>query len=282
VTVDEGPTLRRRRLGAELKRCREAAGLTQENVSRHFEWHAAKVTRIETARVAVTPRDVKDLLTLYNVRDEEYREALVELARLSRERTWWTDYRDIMRPGNFIGLEAAAAVMRTWEPIILPGLLQTEDYMRVLLQTGRPDDSPSELQRRVSLRLTRQARLTGARPLELHAIFDESAVRRIIGGPEVMARQLSYLVEVAQLPNVTLQVLPFEAGSHQFLGGPAALLEFQETTHLDVVYLEGVAGDLYEEQPYEVAQYRRELDRLSEKALDPRATVKMIESLIHP
>src|SRR3954454_5027199 len=106
VSVDEGPTLRRRRLGAELKRCREAAGLTQENVSRHFEWHAAKVTRIETARVAVSPRDVKDLLTLYNVRDEQYRDALVELARLSRDRTWWTDYRDIMRPGNFVGLEA--------------------------------------------------------------------------------------------------------------------------------------------------------------------------------
>lgn len=282
MTVDEGPTLRRRRLGAELKRCREAAGLTQENVSRHFEWHAAKVTRIETARVAVTPRDVKDLLTLYNVRDEEYREALVELARLSRERTWWTDYRDIMRPGNFIGLEAGAAVMRTWEPVILPGLLQTEDYMRALLRTGRPDDSPSDLQRRVSLRLTRQGRLIGNRPLELHAVVDESAVRRTIGGPDVMAKQLAYLLEVVQRPNVTLQVLPFEFGAHQFLGGPAALLEFQETSHLDVVYLEGLAGDLYEEQPHEVAQYRREFDRLSAAALEPRETVKMMESLLHP
>jgi transcriptional regulator with XRE-family HTH domain len=282
VTVDEGPTLRRRRLGAELKRCREAAGLTQENVSRHFEWHAAKVTRIETARVAVTPRDVKDLLTLYNVRDEEYREALVELARLSRERTWWTDYRDIMRPGNFIGLEAGAAVMRAWEPIVLPGLLQTEEYMRALLQTGRPDDSPSELQRRVSLRLTRQGRLSGSRPLELHAIVDESAVRRVIGGRDIMAKQLAHLVDVGQRPNVTLQILPFEAGAHQFLGGSAALLEFQETSHLDVVYLEGLAGDLYEEQPHEVARYRQEFDRLSAAALDARATVKMIESLLHP
>src|SRR6187455_3464565 len=108
VSVDEGPTLRRRRLGAELKRCREAARLTQENVSRHFEWHAAKVTRIETARVAVTPRDVKDLLTLYGVDDQEYRETLMALARQSREKTWLTDYRDLMRPGNFVGLEAEA------------------------------------------------------------------------------------------------------------------------------------------------------------------------------
>src|SRR4051812_16485592 len=211
VSVDEGPTLRRRRLGAELKRCREAAGLTQENVSRHFEWHAAKVTRIETARVAVTPRDVKDLLTLYNVRDEQYRDALVELARLSRERTWWTDYRDIMRPGNFVGLEAGASAMRTWEPIVLPGLLQTEGYMRALLRTGRPYDSPEALARRVALRLTRQSRLTGERPLELSALIDESAVRRMIGGEDVMQEQLRRLIEAAQLPNVTLQIVPFTA-----------------------------------------------------------------------
>jgi transcriptional regulator with XRE-family HTH domain len=281
VPVDEGPTLRRRRLGAELKRCREGAGMTQENVSRHFEWHAAKVTRIETARVAVTPRDVKDLLTLYAVRDEEYREALVELARLSRERTWWTDYRDVMRPGNFIGLEAGAAAMLSWEPVLLPGLLQTEDYMRELMRTGRPNDSESDLARRVALRLTRQARLHGDRPLELHAMVDESAVRRAIGGRDVMTKQYEHLIEAAQLPNVTLQVLPFTAGAHQFLGGPAALLEFRETTHLDVVYLEGLAGDLYEEQPPEVARYRKEFDRLSAQALDVRATLKMIESLLN-
>ena len=109
MSNDEGPTLRRRRLGDELKRCREAAGMTQENVSRHFEWHAAKVTRIETARVAVTPRDVRDLLELYGVDDPGYRDALVELARMSKERSWWADYRDLIRPGNFIGLEAGAA-----------------------------------------------------------------------------------------------------------------------------------------------------------------------------
>ena len=280
MSVEEGPTLRRRRLGAELKRCREAAGLTQENVSRHFEWHAAKVTRIETARVAVTPRDVKDLLTLYGVGDQEYREAMVELARLSRERTWWTDYRDIMRPGNFVGLEAAAASMRAWEPIIVPGLLQTEAYMRALIRTGRSTDSPQHIDRRVALRLTRQARLTASRPLELTAIIDESVVRRVVGGHDVMNNQLRHLVEVAQLPNVVIQVLPYDAGEHTFLGGSAALLEFRETTHLDVVYLEGLAGDYYEEQPSEVARYKQEFERLSARALDHRMTIKMIESLL--
>jgi transcriptional regulator with XRE-family HTH domain len=280
VSVDEGPTLRRRRLGAELKRCREHAGLTQENVSRQFEWHAAKVTRIETAKVAVTPRDVKDLLTLYGVQDEEYREALMTLARLSRERTWWTDYRDIMRPGNFVGLEAEASTLRAWEPVLIPGLLQTEAYMRALMRTGRPSDSPQSINRRVSLRLTRQSRLKAANPLMLDAFIDESAVRRVVGGTDVMNDQLRRLIEMAQLPNVTILIVPFDAGEHPFLGGSAALLEFRETTHLDVVYLEGLAGDYYEEQPLEVARYRDEFERLSSMALDHRSSVKMIEGLL--
>ena len=276
----EGPTLRRRRLGTELKRCREAAGLTQQDVSRHFEWHSAKVTRIETARVAVTPRDVRDLLTLYNVRDQGYREALVELARMSRERTWWTDYRDIMRPGNFVGLEAAASAVRTWEPVILPGLLQTPAYMRALMTSGRPLDPEEHIDRRIALRKTRQGRLRGERPLEFSAFIDESVLRRVIGGDDVMTEQLKHLIEIAKLPNVFLRILPLTAGEHLFLSGPATLLEFRETTHMDVVYMEGLAGDLYEEQPDMVDWYRQEFERLSAKALDHRTTVKMIESLL--
>jgi transcriptional regulator with XRE-family HTH domain len=280
MSVDEGPTLRRRRLGAELKRCREAAGLTQEYVSRYFEWHAAKVTRIETARVAVTARDVRDLLTLYGVQDDEYREALIGLARQSRERTWWTDYRDIMRPGNFVGLEAEASSMREWAPIVLPGLLQTEAYIRALMRTGRSSDPPESIDRRVALRIKRQDRLTGPNPLTLSAIVDESVIRRVVGGADVMGDQLRHLLSRAQLPNVTLQILPFDAGEHSFLGGSAALLEFRETTHLDVLYLEGLAGDYYEEQPLEVARYRNELERLSSMALDRRMSVKMIENML--
>jgi hypothetical protein len=254
--------------------------LTQENVSRHFEWHAAKVTRIETARVAVTPRDVKDLLILYGVGDQDYREALIELARLSRERSWWANFRDIMRPGDFVGLEDGASQMSAWEPIVVPGLLQTEGYIRALMHSGRSVDPPEQLDRRVALRLKRQGRLRGPRPLELHALVDESVVRRMIGGDDVMAGQLRHLIETAQLPNVTLQILPFNAGEHPFLGGSAALLKFRESTHLDVVYLEGLAGDFYEEQPSEVARYREEFDRLSARALDHRMTIKMIESLL--
>jgi transcriptional regulator with XRE-family HTH domain len=281
VATDEGPTLRRRRLGSELKRCREQAGLTQEQVSRHFEWHAAKVTRIETARVTVTPRDVKDLLVLYGVEDEEFREALIALARTSRERTWWTDYKDVMRAGNFVGLEAEAVWSRVWEPIILPGLLQTEGYMRALMRTGRKSDPTESLDRRIELRLRRQQRLTSDRPLNMWAVIDESAVRRLVGGHEVMREQLQRLLDNGQLPNVNIQILPFDAGEHQFLGGSAAILEFPESTHSDVVYLEGLAGDYYEEQPAEVTLYREEFEQLTLKALDVNSSASMIKTLLN-
>ena len=279
MPFDEGPTLRRRRLGSELKRCREQAGYTQEQVSKYFEWHAAKVTRIETARVAVTPRDVKDLLTLYGVQDEGYREALMTLARLSRERTWWTDYRDLMRPGNFVGLEAEASWSRVWEPIVLPGLLQTEAYMRALMTSGRRADAPESVDRRIRLRLRRQDRLTEPNPLNLWAVIDESVVHRVVGGAEVMREQLQRLLDIGGLANVTIQILPFTAGEHVFLGGSAALLEFPERAHSDVVYLEGLAGDYYEEQPHEVARYREEFERLASNALDAEASADLIQKL---
>jgi transcriptional regulator with XRE-family HTH domain len=279
VLIEEGPTLRRRRLGAELKKRREEAGLTQEQVSRFFEWHSAKVTRIETARVAVTPRDVKDLLALYGVQDAGYLEALTALARASKERTWWTDYRDLMRPGNFVGLEAEATSAKEWEPIVLPGLLQTEAYMRALMGAGRRADAPESLDRRVALRKMRQERLTSSRPIVLTAIVDESVVRRVIGGTDVMNAQLDHLIDRAQLPNVNLRILPFDTGEHPFLGGPATLLEFPEIAHLDVVYLEGLAGDYYEEQPSEVARYRDEFERLGARALDNDSSLELIKGL---
>jgi len=280
VAVDEGPTLRRRRLASELKKCREEAGFTQEAVSRQFEWHSAKVTRIENARVPVTPRDVNDLLTLYGVADSVYRDALMTLARLARQRGWWTDYKDVMRPGNFVGMEADASSAKVWEPIVLPGLLQSEAYMRGLIGTGRSHDPQAANDRRVELRKTRQRRLSGPSPLSLWAIVDESVVRRIIGGPEVMAEQWRRLIEAGEQPNITLQILPYDAGEHAFLGGSVALLEFPDVAHLDVVYLEGLAGDYYEEQPAEVKRYRVEFERLSTRALTPEESTGMIKGLL--
>jgi len=280
VAADEGPTLRRRRLAAELKKCREDAGFTQESVSRHFEWHSAKVTRIENARVPVTPRDVSDLLAFYRVADSEYRDALLTLARLARQRGWWTGYKDVMRPGNFVGMEADASSTKVWEPIVLPGLLQSEAYMRALIGTGRRNDPQQSIDRRVELRKMRQERLTGQPPLQLWAVIDESVIRRYVGGEDVMREQWKKLIAVAELPNVTLQVLPFGTGEHAFMGGSVALLEFPDVAHLDVIYLEGLAGDYYEEQPAEVKRYRDEFERLSTRALSQTASISMIQELL--
>jgi hypothetical protein len=277
---DEGPTLRRRRLAAELKKSREEAGFTQESVSRHFEWHSAKVTRIENARVPVTARDVNDLLTLYGVRDVDYREALLALARQGKQRTWWTDYRDVMRPGNFVGMEADASITRVWEPIVLPGLLQSEAYMRALIGTGRRHDRKETIERRVALRRMRQARLTAPAPLQLVACIDESVIHRVVGGPSVMHEQRHKLIEVAALPNVSMRIVPYSAGEHPFMGGSVALLEFPDVAHLDVVYLEGLAGDYYEEQPAEVKRYRDEFERLRNRALSEASSIALIETLL--
>jgi transcriptional regulator with XRE-family HTH domain len=279
MAVGESPALLRRLLGSRLKRHREAADLTQEGVSRHFEWHTAKVTRIETGRVAVTVRDVRDLLALYGISDPSEHETLADLARRSGQRTWWSEYRDVMRPGNYVGLEAGAASVRSWEPTILPGLLQTEAYMTALFNAGRPYDSQREIDKRVALRSTRQDHhLTGERPLRLGCIIDESVVHRVIGGPAVMAGQLKHLVAVSQLPQLTVQILPLSVGAHPFLGGPAALLEFSDT-NMDVVYLEGLTEDHYERRSTEVAWYREEFDRLRAKAFDPQATTNVLERL---
>lgn len=272
----EGPTVRRRRLGLELKKAREAAGMTQEVVSAHFEWHSAKLTRIETARVSVTARDVKDMLVLYGVTDSDYIQAMQALARRSKERSWWTDYKDILR-GSFIGLEAEATSERNWEPIIVPGLLQTEAYMRALMVAGSRLRPVQDVDRRVALRLKRQERLTDATdPLHLSAILDGSVLRRGVGGAEVMRGQLARLAEVAELPTVNLQVLPLDAGEHPLMGGPAVLLEFPDAAELDVVYMEGIAGEYSEGEPAEVARYRRVFERLSATALNRRDTLKAI------
>jgi uncharacterized protein DUF5753/helix-turn-helix protein len=277
--VDEGPVLRRRRLGGELKRCREAAGLTQDTVSQHFEWHTAKVTRIETARVAVTPRDVKDLLTLYGVHDEAYRTSLIDLARKTRERTWWSQYRDLM-PMNFVGLEAEATAMLSWEPTLIPGLLQTEGYMRSLMRAVQPAQPPEDLERRIELRLTRQHRLTGHQPLELHVIVDESALHRVIGGVDIMTGQLRRIRDIAaELTNVTVQILPFSAGAHQLSGGPAAILQFSGTADPDVLFMEGFTAD-YEDRPAAVSRFRAAFDELSETALDHRRSIDMIDNML--
>jgi hypothetical protein len=221
---------------------------------------------------------VKDLLILYGIGDDEYREALMKQARLTRERSWWTEYRDIVRADSFIALESEADTIRNWEPVVIPGLLQTEAYMRALFATAR---RRQDVDRATTLRLSRQRRLTGDDPIQLVALIDESVIRRRIGGATVMAEQLRHLLTMSELPNVRLGMCPYAVGEHPLLGTSLAVLEFREAAELNVVYAEGFRRTRqFLKDETEVADYRSEFDRLSAACLDHRETVAVIEGLL--
>ncbi|MFI9816404.1 helix-turn-helix domain-containing protein [Saccharothrix variisporea] len=271
------PTLRKRRLVSELRRLREAASLTIEEVGERLECSASKISRIETGRVGVTPRDVRDMLGAYGA-DESTLEELVQLAREARRKAWWDEFGDIA-PGRYIGYEADADTVRTYQGLMIPGLLQDERYTRALIADVLPDAAPGEVDRRVELRKARQALLHGDDPLTLHVVIDEAALRRLVGGADVMCAQLRKLNEVGRLDNVTLQVTPFRAGGHAAMDGPFVILTFPEKFDPDVVYIESRRGDVYLEQPSDVARYSDMFARLAENSLDPAESAAFVEQV---
>jgi transcriptional regulator with XRE-family HTH domain len=249
----QSPTVRRRRLGNELRRLRENAGLTIEQVAKRLECSGSKVSRIETAQVSATTRDVRDMVELYGVTGRE-RDGLIQIAREARRKGWWYPYSDLP-VATYVGLEAEATSTRMYTGFLVPGLLQTPDYAREALHAIRPDLGPEEIERRVEVRMARQPLLTQDDPLTLWAVLDEGALRRVIGGQEVMRQQLLRLVEATALPNVTLQVLPFSAGAHAGLDGPFTIIGFREPADHDVVFMENTMSDLYLEESDEIRRY---------------------------
>ena len=278
--MPEGPSITKRRLALEMKRARERSGMTQEQVAAHFEWNPAKVARMENARSGIPPRDVKDLLALYGNEDDDLLEALLRLSRNSKQRTWYTQYRDVIR-GDFISLEADAELVKTWEPNIVPGLFQTEDYARALLEAGLPPKERKNLDRHLALRMGRQKRLTGDKALQVSAVIDQSVIHRVIGGVDVMQTQLERLVELGKLDNVLIQVLPFDAGAHRYHMGCVWIVEFPELSDLDAVFLEGIASDQTIEERPEVRRYQREFEKLQATALSPETTIDLIAKGVH-
>ena len=268
------PTLRKRRLVSELRRLREAADLTIEDVAGRLECSASKISRIETGRVGVTPRDVRDMLSAYGA-DPTTLAELVQLARDARRRAWWDEFGDIA-PGRYVGYEADADRVRTYQGLMVPGLLQSEAYTRALIKAVLPDAAPAEVDRRVRLRQARQALLVEDEPLRLDVVVDEAALRRLVGGREVMAEQLRRLDEAGKRPNITLQVASFEAGGHAALDGPFVILSFPDRSDPAVVYLECPRGDVYVEHPSDVAGYSDLFARLSAGSLDPAASSALI------
>ncbi|TCP47927.1 helix-turn-helix protein [Tamaricihabitans halophyticus] len=270
----DGPTVRRRRLASELRRLREAADLTIDEVGERLECSSSKISRIETGHVGVTPRDARDLLTLYGLTGDNV-EALVQLAREARKKGWWHAYNEVFT-GAFVGLEADAASLRTFQALLVPGLLQAERYTRAVIKAIRPDSSEESIERRVSARVERQRLLTDPNPPEYWAVIDEAVLHRHVGGPEVMREQFDRLIEVAQLPHVTLQMLPFAAGAHAGMEGPFLILGFPEQTDPDVVYVENTTSGVYLEQYEDVHRYTLMFDHLRAAALKPDDTLEVI------
>jgi transcriptional regulator with XRE-family HTH domain len=278
VNQRRSPTIRRRRLGAELRRLREAAGVTIEVVADRLDCSTSKVSRIETGHTSATPRDVKDMLDVYGVGDSESDE-LVEIAREARQKGWWHPYSAVL-VGAYVGLEAAAGSIRAYEQQVIPGLLQSEEYAIAMIRAARLSDTANEIDRRVHVRMARQSLLIQDDPIDLWVVLDEAVLSRPVGGDEVMRDQLVRLIEAAELPNVTLQVLPFVAGAHAGMDGTFSILDFPDAGDPDVVYAENATGGLFLEKTEEIHKYRRIFDSIQATALTPEESTKMIEVLV--
>lgn len=276
-----GPTVLRIVLGTHLRRLREGRGISREAAGNAIRGSHAKISRLELGRVSAKERDIADLLTLYGVVDDEQREQFLALARQASTAGWWQKYNDVL-PSWFetlIGLEEAASVIRTYEVQFIPGLLQTPDYARACVRLGHPRESDRQIDRRVELRMERQKLLFKPHAPRLWAVVDEAALRRPLGGEEAMRIQLNRLRELADLPNVTLQIAPFRLGGLAAAGGPVTILRFQEPDLPDIVYLEQLNSALYLDKREDVEDYLAIMDSLCATADSHGKTADTLDSL---
>jgi hypothetical protein len=276
-----GPTVQRLVLGGHLRRLREEAGMTTERAALSIRGSHSKISRMEHGRVGFKERDIADLLTLYGVGPGDEREALLKLAREANTPGWWQAYADILPHWvePYFGLEAAASFIREYELQFIPGLLQTEEYARAVIRLGNMG-SEEEVARRATARTSRQGILNRDNPPKLWAVLDESALRRVIGGPDVMRAQLRYLIEMCAHPAVTLQILPFSAGPHRAMGGPFTILRFTEPDLRDVVFIEQLTSAIYLDKPTDVDAYLEVIEELSLQAEPPAKTRGILQAVL--
>ncbi len=269
-------------LGAALRRLREANGITRKAAGEPIRASQAKISRLELGKVGFKQRDVADLLTRYGITDEQERGTFLALARKANTPGWWHQYSDILPNWfeRYFGLEQAASVIRTYEPQLVPGLLQTEDCARATVQLHHRHASFEEIERRVALRLARQEMLTKPGAPSLWAVLDEAALRRPLGGREVLRAQLRHLIEMAALPNITLQVVPFDSGGHVAVGGPFTMLRFSEHELPDIVYLEQLSSAVYLDKKRDTADYLTVMDTLCVQAASPAETTNFLSRII--
>jgi transcriptional regulator with XRE-family HTH domain len=276
-----GPTILRIALGLQLRQLREARKISRETAGEAIRASHAKISRLELGRVGFKPRDIADLLTLYGVTNEQDREAFFTLVQRANEPGWWHQYSDALSSWfeTYLGLEQASSLIRTYEVQFVPGLLQTEDCARAIIQLCQLHSSPAEIDRRVALRMARQALLTQPEAPDYHAVVDEAALRRPLGSRAALRGQIHHLIEMARLPNVTIQVIPFRAGAHPAAGGPFTILRFTEPELPDIVYLEQLASATYLDKKRETEHYHRIMDRLSTDAESPVDTTHFLKQI---
>lgn len=271
------PTVRRRRLGQELRRLRELKGMTAEEVAERLLVSQSKISRLENGRRSISQRDVRDLCGVYEVEDHRIVDSLMQMAKDSRQQGWWHSFGDIPY-SVYIGLETDAASLRVYDPQVVPGLLQTRAYAEALITGALPETTPTDIEKRVQVRVRRQERINAPdNPLRLWTVLDESALRRVVGSRHLMRDQLEHLVEQSQLPHVTVQVIPFEMGAHPGLNGQYAILEFPDAS--SVVYIEGVTSDLYLEKANDVQQYSVMYEHLRAQALNVDQSRQLIADI---
>jgi len=280
----QGSAIQRGRLTRELRRIRKDSGMTQEQVAAEMEWSLSKLIRIEGGGVSISVSDLKSLLTLYQIADEGHVEELVALARAARQRSWFTAFRDITSPQyvTFVGYEAAASIIRQFEPTLIPGQLQTEDYARAVTLEYAAD----RVDKLVEVRIRRQELLEEPERL-FFFILDEAAIRRQVGAPTnpgIMRRQLRRLIEIARQPNITIEIVPFSAGVHAGMKGPFTVLEFPGDDE-DILYLENARGGasnpsalLTGEDP-QILTHRVTFERLREQSLGPKESIELISAV---
>ncbi|KND42227.1 helix-turn-helix domain-containing protein [Streptomyces stelliscabiei] len=273
------PTVRRRRLGQELRRLLELKGMTAEEVAERLLVSQSKISRLENGRRSISQRDVRDLCGVYEVEDQRVVDSLMQMAKDSRQQGWWHAFGDVPY-SVYIGLETDAASLRVYDPQVVPGLLQTRPYAEALIAGALPETTPADIDKRVQVRLRRQERISAPEsPLRLWTVLDESALRRVVGNRSLMREQLEHLVEQSQLPHVTVQVIPFDMGAHPGLNGQYAILEFPDASDSSVVYIEGVTSDLYLEKPADVQKYSVMYEHLRAQALNVEQSRQLIADI---
>ena len=270
------PTVRRRELGALLRKLRTEKGLTVEQAAEQLMFSMSKLSRMETGHGVATPRDIRDVCSLYEVTDEAERERMLKLAAEGKQAGWWQSYD--LPYSTYVGLEAEATAISDFQSSVVPGLLQTADYARAGHEGAMPRLSSEEIERRIEAKLTRQALLGQDDPPAFSAVLDEAVLHRMVGGPAVMSAQLGRLVEAANQPKVTIQVIPFALGAHPGVESNFNILEMPSPTP-GVVFVEGLVGSIYLERPEELTRYRQSFERLQALALSPKDTIVLIAEI---